>query len=54
MYNMAARTGNGNTKPRSLRVPDDIWQAALSKAKREGTTLSAVVVAFLKDYAREG
>jgi hypothetical protein len=38
------------TLPRSLRIPDDVWQAALAKARTEGTTLTAVVVAALRRY----
>jgi hypothetical protein len=40
------------TLPRSLRIPDDVWQAALAKARAEGTTLTTVVVEFLRKYAR--
>jgi hypothetical protein len=39
------------TLPRSLRIPDDVWQAALTKARSEGTTLTALVVGFLRHYA---
>lgn len=51
MYNMAARTGNGNTTARSIRVPDHIWRAAREKAHDDGTTVSALVVDFLRNYA---
>lgn len=40
------------TMPRAIRVPDEVWKAALAKAQAEGTTLSAVVVDFLRKYAR--
>jgi hypothetical protein len=39
------------TLPRSLRIPDDVWQAALAKARDEGTTLTAVVVTALRKFA---
>lgn len=39
------------TMPRALRIPDDVWQAALAKARAEGTTLTAVVVEHLRRYA---
>jgi uncharacterized protein GlcG (DUF336 family) len=39
------------TLPRSLRIPDDVWQAALAKARAEGTTLTAVVVDALREFA---
>lgn len=38
------------TLPRSLRIPDDVWRAALARAKDDGTTLTAVVVEFLRQY----
>lgn len=37
--------------PRPMRIPDDVWQAALAKARAEGTTLTAVVIDFLRKYA---
>lgn len=36
--------------PRALRVPDDVWQAALAAARANGTTLTAVVVEHLRQY----
>jgi NRPS condensation-like uncharacterized protein len=39
-----------NTMPRSLRIPEDVWGAAVAKAKGEGTTVTAVVVAALRKY----
>lgn len=38
------------TMPRSLRIPDEVWHAAVAKARAEGTTVTAVVVAALKRY----
>ena len=38
------------TMPRSLRIPDDLWQAAVAKAREEGTTVTAVVVAALQAF----
>ena len=38
--------------PRSLRIPDELWRAAVAKAKDEGTTVTAVVVAALTRYVR--
>ena len=40
------------TTPRAVRVPDELWQAALDKARREGTTVTAVVLAALQRYVR--
>lgn len=36
--------------PRSLRIPDDLWHAAVAKARDEGTTVTAVVVAALEAF----
>jgi hypothetical protein len=36
--------------PRALRIPADLWHAARIKASEEGTTLTAVVIAFLRRY----
>lgn len=40
--------------PRSLRIPPDLWDAAVEKARAEGTTVTAVVVAALRRYVRKG
>ncbi len=40
------------TRPRSLRIPADIWDAAVVKARDEGTTVTAVVVAALEAFLR--
>jgi hypothetical protein len=42
------------TMPRSMRIPADIWLAAVGKARAEGTTVTAVVVKALEDYINEG
>lgn len=38
------------TMPRSLRIPPDLWNAAVAKAAEDGTTVTAVVVAALREY----
>lgn len=43
-----------NTMPRSLRIPEDLWHAAVAKAKAEGTTVTAIVVKALKSYTNRG
>ncbi len=40
------------TKHRTMRIPDDVWLAAVAKARDEGTTVTAVVVAALRKYLR--
>lgn len=41
------------TMPRSLRIPEDVWHAAVEKARAEGTTVTAVVVAALRRYLKK-
>jgi predicted HicB family RNase H-like nuclease len=38
------------TRPKALRIPDELWEAALAKAQAEGKTLTQVVVAALTRY----
>jgi hypothetical protein len=40
------------TPLRSIRIPDEVWHAAKAKAEKEGTTVSAVVVAALTRFTR--
>ena len=39
-----------STTPRAIRIPDSLWRAALAKAKSEGTTVTAVVIAALRQF----
>ena len=45
------RPPTGRTPKRNIRVPDEIWQAALDRAAENGETVTAVVVRALKRYA---
>lgn len=38
------------TPLRSIRIDDDLWSAARAAADREGTTVSEVVRAALREY----
>lgn len=38
------------TPQKSFRVPEDVWNAALNRARQEGLSLTEVLVAFLKGY----
>jgi hypothetical protein len=38
---------------RSIRVPDDLWKAAQAKAAREYTTVTAVIIRLLAEWASE-
>lgn len=35
----------------SLRIPDEVWVAARTRADENGTSVNAEVVAFLRAYA---
>jgi hypothetical protein len=39
------------TTIRSFRCPDDPWLPAMERAERDGTTLTAVLVAAVTEYA---
>ena len=41
-----------HTPPRSIRVPDDVWDAAKAKAAERGETVTDAVVRFLARYGR--
>lgn len=41
------------TMPRSIRIPDDLWFAALKKARRQRETLSDVVRRALEEYIKK-
>jgi hypothetical protein len=48
---LAARDGDQVTTPlRSVRVPEDLWQAATIVANRNGETISDVVREALREY----
>jgi predicted DNA-binding protein len=38
--------------PRAIRVPDDLWQAALEKAEANGDTVSDIVRRALERYIK--
>lgn len=40
------------TPLRSVRIPDEIWQAAKIEAERRGETVSDAILRFLKRYGR--
>lgn len=43
-----------HTPPRSVRVPDHVWDAARARAQAEGTTVTAVILRALTRYAKGG
>ncbi len=38
------------TPLRNVRVPADVWLRAMERARLDGTSLSAVIVAYLREY----
>ena len=44
------RPRTGETPQHNVRVPADLWNAAVAKARAEGRTLSKVIVEFLRGY----
>ncbi len=38
------------TPGRNIRVPDALWTAALAKAERDGSTVTAVLLDALRRY----
>lgn len=42
-----------NTPPRSIRIPDDLWQAAKATAERRGETVTDAITRYLRRYARD-
>lgn len=45
-----ARPATGKTPLRNIRVPDELWNAAMAEAKAEGRTLTDVIVSDLHRY----
>jgi hypothetical protein len=41
------------TPIRSIRIACDVWHKALSKARKQGTTVSAVINAALLEYNKD-
>lgn len=41
------------TPKHGIRVPDDLWQAALRKAHERGETLTDVIIRCLRLYLRD-
>lgn len=45
-------SGKGKVPPRSVRVPDPIWQAVKAEAERRGETVTDAIVRALKRYGK--
>lgn len=44
--------GSKQVPVRSVRVPEDIWEAAKRRATYEGVTMSTVMYEFVEGYAK--
>lgn len=40
------------TPKRTIRVPNDLWDAALDEAHRRGESVTVAIVRFLRDYVK--
>lgn len=47
------RTGSRGTRPRSLRIPTELWETTLANAEKNGETLTEVVLAAMVSYNRK-
>jgi hypothetical protein len=45
-----SETNPGHTPVRNIRIPDGLWDPALSKAKEEGRTITDVISRALHRY----
>lgn len=45
-----ARPATGKTPLRNVRVPDELWDAAMTEARAEGRSLTDVIVSDLHRY----
>ena len=41
-----------HTPPRSVRIPDELWQAVKAKAAERGETVTDVIVKALERYVK--
>ena len=41
-----------HTPPRSIRVSDEVWEAAKKEAERRGETVTEAIVRFLRRYGK--
>lgn len=48
--NTPTTTHRSPSKIRHVRVPDDLWQAALERARTEDTDLAKVIRNALREY----
>lgn len=50
---MGEQADHHHTARRSIRVPDEIWDAALEKSRRTGIPISHVVREALTEWTRD-
>lgn len=44
---------SSNTPARSVRIDDELWHAAQEQAKKDGVTVTSVIVNGLYEYLKE-
>ena len=42
------------TPNRTMRIPDDVWNAAQATAREQGTNITAVLTQMLRRYVKKG
>lgn len=51
---VSPKTNPNHTPPRSIRVPDELWHAAMNVASDRGESISEAVNRFLARYVKAG
>lgn len=51
--NVSRVANQPKTPKHGVRIPDEIWDAAVRKAADEGTTVTAVILDALKRFLRD-
>lgn len=42
----------GNTPPRSIRVPDELWEQVKATAEKRGETVTDALIRCMENYVR--
>lgn len=52
MASSGTKAGKGPKRSHSVRVHDDVWSKARTRAEHEGTTVNGVIEEIMEGYAR--
>lgn len=52
-HGLMGRPKTGETPIRRFRAPDAVWERAKARAEAEGTTISAVLLAYVTRYGSQ-